>query len=65
LVIREVGALLVATFCLGEVVEMYLRAPCRAEVEKRVVMVDIMVVCGVEVESDKVSKFVFVVKDDS
>ena len=51
---REAGALLVATFCLGEVVEIYLRAPCSAEVEKRVVIVGIMVFCGVEVESDKV-----------
>jgi hypothetical protein len=58
---REAGALLAATFCLGEVVEIYLRAPCRAEVEKRVVMVDIMVVCGVEIESDKVLKFGFCV----
>lgn len=42
--------LLVAVFCLGEVVEIYLRAPCRAEVEKRVVIVDIMVFCGVGVD---------------
>ena len=59
---REAGVLLVAVLCLGEVVEIYLRAPCRAEVEKRVVIVGIMVFCGVEVESEKVLKF-FLLED--
>lgn len=39
-------------FRLGDVVEMYLRAPCTAEVEKRVVMVDNMLFGGVDVNED-------------
>jgi hypothetical protein len=39
-------------FCLGDVVEMYLRAPWRAEVEKRLVIVGNMVFCGGEISED-------------